>query len=213
MDCVISCTYWRAYVCCMCFRYIHIYQSICVLYVLQIHAHMHWQDHWWLPTWRQPARDRRCVAIILWRDVCEWPTCGVNIFRALSRSPAFLISLNLKLIISIHLIFIDRTYWSCLIKTSSMDNASSIIVLSHGPVVPLLGMNETSTTLARSKLFLYKFWYLNFQLNIRFIMWRVHSINSLDYRRMTKRLLVTVPPKTKRGDLSGTNSFLCHYMF
>jgi len=50
-----------------------------------------------------------------------------------------------------------------------MDNASSIIVLSHGPVVPLLGMNETSTTLAR---------------------------------RMTKMLMVTVPPKTKRGNLS-----------
>ena len=28
---------------------------------------------------------------------------------------------------------------------------------SHGLGVPLLGMNETSTTLARSKLFLYKF--------------------------------------------------------
>ena len=49
-----------------------------------------------------------------------------NILRALCRSPAFLISLNLKLIISIHLIFIDRTYWSCLIKTSSMD-----IVFKH----------------------------------------------------------------------------------
>ena len=34
-----------AYVSCMCFTDIHIYQSICVLYVLQIHAHMHWQDH------------------------------------------------------------------------------------------------------------------------------------------------------------------------
>ena len=45
MDCLISCTYVRAYVSCMCFTYIHIYQSICVLYVLQIHAHMHWQDH------------------------------------------------------------------------------------------------------------------------------------------------------------------------
>ena len=64
-----------------------------------------------------------------------WPNCGVNIFRALSRSPAFLISLNLKLIISIHLISIDRsTYWSCLIKNSSIDIVafpSSIIVLSH----------------------------------------------------------------------------------
>ena len=45
MDCLISRTYVRAYVSCMCFPYIHIYQSICVLYVLQIHAHMHWQDH------------------------------------------------------------------------------------------------------------------------------------------------------------------------
>ncbi len=45
MDCLISGAYVRAYVSCMCFIYIHIYQSICVLYVLQIHAHMHWQDH------------------------------------------------------------------------------------------------------------------------------------------------------------------------
>ena len=48
MDCLISRAYVRAYVCCMCLKYIHIYQSICVLYVLQIHAHMHWQDHWWI---------------------------------------------------------------------------------------------------------------------------------------------------------------------
>ena len=47
MDCLISGAYVCAYVSCMCFIYIHIYQSICVLYVLQIHAHMHWQDHWW----------------------------------------------------------------------------------------------------------------------------------------------------------------------
>ena len=47
MDCLISGAYNRAYVRCMCFKYKHIYQSICVLYVLQIHAHMHWQDHWW----------------------------------------------------------------------------------------------------------------------------------------------------------------------
>ena len=46
MDCLISGAYVRAYVSYMCFIYIHIYQSICVLYVLQIHAHMHWQDHW-----------------------------------------------------------------------------------------------------------------------------------------------------------------------
>jgi hypothetical protein len=26
-------------------------------------------------------------------------------------------------------------------------------------------------------------------------------------------LMVTVPPKTKRGDLSGTNSFRCHFIF
>ena len=45
MDCLISGAYNRAYVSCMCFKYKHIYQSICVLYVLQIHAHMHWQDH------------------------------------------------------------------------------------------------------------------------------------------------------------------------
>jgi hypothetical protein len=41
----VSCAYVCAYVCCMCFTDMHIYQSICVLYVLHIHAHMHWQDH------------------------------------------------------------------------------------------------------------------------------------------------------------------------
>ena len=45
MDCLISGAYNRAYVSCMCSKYIQIFQSICVLYVLQIHAHMHWQDH------------------------------------------------------------------------------------------------------------------------------------------------------------------------
>ncbi len=47
MHLVISCAYECAYVSCMSFRYIHIYQCICVLCLLQIHAHMHWQDHWW----------------------------------------------------------------------------------------------------------------------------------------------------------------------
>ncbi len=45
MHFVISCAYERVYVSYTCFRYIHIYQCICVVYVLQIHAHMHWQDH------------------------------------------------------------------------------------------------------------------------------------------------------------------------
>jgi hypothetical protein len=46
MHWAVSCAYECAYVCCMWFTYMHIYQSICVLYVLHIHAHMHWQDHW-----------------------------------------------------------------------------------------------------------------------------------------------------------------------
>ncbi len=37
----------RAYASCMSLTYILIHQSICVLYVLQIYTHMHWQDHWW----------------------------------------------------------------------------------------------------------------------------------------------------------------------
>ena len=51
MDCLISRTYDRAYVSCMCFTYIQIFQSICVcmclyavyyvLYVNGIQAHMH----------------------------------------------------------------------------------------------------------------------------------------------------------------------------
>ena len=33
------------------------------------------------------------------------------------------------------------------------------------------------------------------------------------FKSMTKMLMVTVPPKTKRGNLSGTNSFRCHFIF
>ena len=40
MDCLISGAYNRAYVSCMCSKYIHIFQSICVLYVLHIHTHI-----------------------------------------------------------------------------------------------------------------------------------------------------------------------------
>ncbi len=52
----------RAYANCMSLTYIHIHQSICVLYVLQILTHMHCKDHWWKAAGRGKA---------IWRGTFE----------------------------------------------------------------------------------------------------------------------------------------------
>ena len=74
MHCVVSGAFVCAYVSYICFTYIHINQCICVLQVLQIHAHMHWQDHWCLITIKDSLQYSLAAS---WghQPVLVWTTC------------------------------------------------------------------------------------------------------------------------------------------